>query len=89
MMVMIVMVTYNEIGDDGEDNDDSTGGTGTQGRDCNSKHFNSAYMMIWMMITVIDDDGDECVSVQPLQTIHFTGRLTSNNMIFRELYCRT
>ena len=30
-MVMIVMVTYDEICDDGEGNDDETGGTGTQG----------------------------------------------------------
>ena len=35
VMVMIEMVTYDEIGDDGEGNDDETG---TQGHDCNSKH---------------------------------------------------
>ena len=71
-MVMIVMVTYDEICDDGEGSDDETGGRGTQGHDCNSKHFNPAYMMIWMMITMmmtIIDDDDECVGVQPLQTI--------------------
>ena len=52
-----------------EDCDDKTGGTGTEGHDCNTKPFNPIYMMIWMIITMMMTIIDECVGVQPLQTI--------------------
>ena len=78
-MVMIVMATYDEICDDCEDNNDETGGRGTQGHNCNFKHFNPAYMMIWMMITmmmtIIDDDDDECETI--LYILQVDGLLTT------------
>ena len=80
-MVMIVTVTYDE-----------TGGRGTQDRDCNSRHFNPAYMMIWMMITMmmtIMMMMSVWCSTFANNTLHFAGRWTSNNVMFRELYCMT
>ena len=92
-MVMIVMATYDEICDDCEDNNDETGGRGTQGHNCNFKHFNPAYMMIWMMITMMMTILMLMMSVWcstlANNTLHLTGRWTSSNVIFRELYCMT